>query len=261
VLCAYKEIGTALLVQFDNGGAGQNEVAFHAAEATVADPSAFTIADNTASKDNDVSVLGVRHRAAFGGDGANGTFVISEEVLVVRKGKQIQLQDEPLTANWFVGNYGGAAGFSNPSGAYLLMTGDAPQVLGDNGVLSVNGGLVATGATAGVGYAAGAGGAIVQATSKSAGVTLNKVSGRITMSATSLAAGELATFTVTDSAVAASDTINLNLASGNAAAGAYRYWIDAVSAGSFRIAVENRSVGPLAEALVFNFAVVKAVSA
>ena len=372
VLGAYKEVGSALLVQFDNGGAGKNHVEFHAAEATIADPATFTISDNTTSKDNDVSVLGVRRRAAFGGDGANGTFVISEDILLVRKGKQIQLQDEPLTANWCIGNYGGAAGFSHPSGTYWLMTGDGPTVLGDNGNLGVAGNISATGtvtasnlsgtntgdqtisltgdvtgsgtgsfvaniaasavtssklansavtyakiqnvsatakllgrasagagsveelglssglilsgtslslgaitptsvaataavtssgATSGVGYAAGAGGAVTQATSKSTGVTINKAAGQITMNAASLAAGGIVSFVVTNSAVAATDTINLNLASGNAAAGAYRYWVEGIAAGSFKIVVENRSAGALAEALVLNFAVLKAVNA
>ena len=69
------------------------------------------------------------------------------------------------------------------------------------------------------------------------------------------------TFTVTNSAVVGTDTINLNLASGNATAGTYRYWVEGVAAGSFKIVVENRSGGALSEALVFNFAVLKAVNA
>ena len=68
-------------------------------------------------------------------------------------------------------------------------------------------------------------------------------------------------FTVTNSAVAATDTVNLNLASGNATAGTYRYWVEGLAAGSFKIVIENRSGGALGEALVFNFAVVKAVAA
>jgi len=48
------------------------------------------------------------------------------------------------------------------------------------------------------------------------------------------------------------------IAAGSAAAGAYRYWVDLVAPGSFRIAIENRSASTLAEALVFNFAVLKA---
>jgi hypothetical protein len=113
----------------------------------------------------------------------------------------------------------------------------------------------------GVGYAAGAGGSVTQATSKSTAVTLNKSAGRVTTHAASLANGAVVSFVVNNSQVAATDTINLNLQSGNAAGSAYRYWVEAVSAGSFRIVIENRSGAALAEALLFNFAVLKAVTA
>lgn len=112
-----------------------------------------------------------------------------------------------------------------------------------------------------VGYQTGAGGAIPQATNKATGVTLNKLTGQVTTAATALAAAAVASFTVTDSQIVSTDTINLNLQSGNATAGTYRYWIDKVSNGSFVIAVENRSAGSLSEALVFNFTVVKGVIA
>jgi hypothetical protein len=110
-------------------------------------------------------------------------------------------------------------------------------------------------------YSTGAGGTIIQATSKSTGVTLNKLCGQVTMSAAALAAAAIVEFTVTNSQVAATDTINLNLASGAATSTAYRYWVSGVAAGSFKVSVENRSGGSLSEALVLNFAVVKAVSA
>lgn len=113
----------------------------------------------------------------------------------------------------------------------------------------------------GIGYSAGAGAAVTQGTSKSTGVTINKPSGQITTHSAAMSAGAVVAFPVTNSAVAATDTINLSLAGGNATAGTYRYWIDGVGVGSFQIAVENRSGGALAEALQFNFAVVKAVNA
>jgi hypothetical protein len=125
--------------------------------------------------------------------------------------------------------------------------------------LSAAGSITSSGGS--IGYAAGAGGAVTQANSKSTDVILSKAAGRITTHAEPLAAGAAVSFTVTNSAVAAADTINLNLAGGNAVAGSYRYWVDKVSAGSFAIAIENRSGGSLAEALNFNFAVVKAVAA
>jgi hypothetical protein len=126
------------------------------------------------------------------------------------------------------------------------------------GSITAGGSIASSGA--GIGYAAGAGGSVAQATSKSTAVTLNKPSGQVTTHNASLAAGGVISFVVNNSAVAASDTVNLNLKSGNAGAGTYRYWIEGVAAGSFKIVIENRSAGALAEALVFNFAVIKAVS-
>lgn len=140
------------------------------------------------------------------------------------------------------------------SGTSLTISGAlTPTSVAATGLLTTTG--------LGIGYATGAGGTVVQAANKTNGVTLNKASGSITMNAAALASAALVTFTVTNSAVAATDTINLNLASGPATAGTYRYWIEAVAAGSFKITVENRSAGSLSEALVFNFAVVKAVTA
>lgn len=127
--------------------------------------------------------------------------------------------------------------------------------------VEVVGTVTSVSATGGIGYGTGAGGAVTQATSKATGVTLNKATGAITMNGAALAAAAVVEFTVTNSAVAATDTINLNLASGAAASTAYRYRISAVAAGSFKICVENRSAGSLSEALVLNFAVVKAVAA
>jgi hypothetical protein len=87
------------------------------------------------------------------------------------------------------------------------------------------------------------------------------VCGQITTSAAALAAAAVVEFPVTNSAVAATDTIALNLKSGAATTSAYRYWVSAISAGSFKVCLENRSAGSLSEALVLNFAVKKAVAA
>ena len=135
----------------------------------------------------------------------------------------------------------------------------------DSSGIAVTGGVTATGVIAssggGVGYASGAGGTVVQATSKSTGVTLNKPCGQIVVNAASLAAGASASFTVSNSQVAATDTIALVLASGSAGAGTYDYHVDKVGAGSFVVWIKNVSAGALAEALVFNFSVNKAVAA
>ena len=112
-----------------------------------------------------------------------------------------------------------------------------------------------------IGYSAGAGGSISQATSKSTAATLNKLCGRIAMNPEQLAAGAAVVFTVNNSQVAATDTVDLVLASGAATPGTYNYQIDKVGAGSFAVWVRNISDTSLAEPLEFNFAVKKAVAA
>lgn len=111
-----------------------------------------------------------------------------------------------------------------------------------------------------VGYSTGTGGTVTQATNKSTGVTLNKRCGQITMNNASLAAAAEVSFTLTNSTIAATDVVYVCIASG-ATAGAYNVQVDAVAAGSCRISVGNMSSGSLAEALVLNFVVIKAVSA
>ena len=117
-------------------------------------------------------------------------------------------------------------------------------------------GVIASTGTAGVGYATGAGGTVTQGTSRTTGVTLNKTSGAITLFS---AAGSAtaATFTVTNSTVAATDVIILNQKSGT---DLYDLMVTAVAAGSFNITFRTTG-GTTTETPVFNFAVIKGVAA
>jgi hypothetical protein len=117
-------------------------------------------------------------------------------------------------------------------------------------------GITSKGATAGIGYATGAGGAVSQATSRTTGVTLNAVTGAITLVS---AAGSAtpASFTVTNSAVAATDVIVLSQKSGT---DHYILLVTAVAAGSFQITAYTTG-GTTTEAPVINFAVIKGVAA
>lgn len=115
-------------------------------------------------------------------------------------------------------------------------------------------------ASAGIGYATGAGGTVTQLTDKTTGVTINKVCGQITLNNAALAAGTSVSFTITNSAIEASDFPNVIIASG-ATAGSYFVGVDAVDAGSCRVHLRNISAGSLSEALVLNFILHKAVAA
>lgn len=109
--------------------------------------------------------------------------------------------------------------------------------------------------TNGLGFVAG-GGAVTQATSRTTGVTLNKPCGCITLVS---AAGSTtpATFTVTNSFVAATDVIHVCQKSGT---DLYTLSVSAVAAGSFNITFNTKS-GTTTEQPVFSFVVLKSVAA
>lgn len=120
--------------------------------------------------------------------------------------------------------------------------------------------ITSNAATSGVGYSTGAGGSVTQATSRTTGVTLNKVCGAITTNTTSLAAVTSATFTVTNSAVAATDCVVLSIKSGQTNKETQAS-VSAVAAGSFDITVYNANASTAETgAIVINFAVIKAVT-
>jgi hypothetical protein len=115
---------------------------------------------------------------------------------------------------------------------------------------------VTSSGTAGVGYATGAGGTVTQASSRTTGVTLNKTTGAITL-VSAAGSATAATFTVTNSTVAATDIIILNQKSGT---DLYDLKVTAVAAGSFNITF-NTTGGTTTEQPVFSFAVIKGVVA
>lgn len=134
-----------------------------------------------------------------------------------------------------------------PLGGAVIISANGVPIIGTNGN--------------GFGYAPGAGngGTVTQSPTKSDGVLLDKLSGRVTTSSAALNAGTSVTFTVANNKVVVGDTIIVNIGSG-ATAGAYGIWVDNVTNGSFRIHLRNVSASNLSETLVINFALIKAVS-
>lgn len=120
-------------------------------------------------------------------------------------------------------------------------------------------GIVSISSTQGVGYATGAGGAVTQLTNKSTGVTLNTMCGTITMNNANLATVTPVSFTVTNSQVAATDVVLVNIKSG-ATANSYLVSVGVVATGSFSITLYNATGGTLGEAVVLNFAIVRGVA-
>ena len=147
-----------------------------------------------------------------------------------------------------VGKFQAASIDTTPIGATAPSTGKFTTVTGTTSVLSTGAG--------GVGYATGAGGTVAQGTSRTTGVTLNTVTGAITLFS---AAGSAtaASFTVTDSAVAAADTVSCSEKSGT---NLYACLVTNVAAGSFQITFYTTG-GTATDAPVFNFTVTKGASA
>jgi hypothetical protein len=115
--------------------------------------------------------------------------------------------------------------------------------------------------SAAVGYATGTGGAVTQATSKSTNVTLDKLCGQITMNNAALAANAVVSFVLFNATIDDGDVPVVTINSGSATRGTYRIGISQVDPGNCVIDVHNVSGGSLSEALVLNFAVIKAVAA
>lgn len=126
--------------------------------------------------------------------------------------------------------------------------------------VNVGNSVKSTNATSGVGYGTGAGGAVTQITSASTGVTLNKVSGQITTVALTTAAAAEEVFTVTNSAIEATDVIVVSTT--YAGAGTIAVTTKKVVAGAFDITIANlHASAALNAVVVVNFAVIKAVAA
>lgn len=129
-------------------------------------------------------------------------------------------------------------------------------VTGTGNVLCGTGVLVNASVSAGgVGYGTGAGGTVTQATSRTTGVTLSKLSGAITLVS---AAGSATPFTmtVTNTLVAALDTVVVVQKSGT---DAYSAVVSTVAAGSFKLTITDLT-GTTTEQPVFNFGVFKTVA-
>ncbi len=163
-----------------------------------------------------------------------------------------------VTASRFVP----VGGTAPTNGLYLpaantvgLSANSTPVLQSTSTAMTVATSLKSTSATGGLGYGAGAGGAVTQATSRTTGVTLNKVCGAITLVS---AAGSptFAAFTVTNSAVAATDVIHVCQKSGT---DKYLTHVTAVAAGSFEVSFATTG-GTTVEQPVFNFAVIPAVT-
>jgi hypothetical protein len=147
---------------------------------------------------------------------------------------------------------GGVRFASQSSAPITFHTGNADADFSpEQARIDSSGNFLITGA-GGLGYGTGSGGTVTQATSRTAGVTLNKASGAITLvSAAGTATWQ--SFTVTNSTVGANDTVAVSQKSG---ADKNMIFVTAVAAGSFVITFATTG-DTTTEQPVFNFNVTK----
>ena len=127
------------------------------------------------------------------------------------------------------------------------------------GAVIAAGALTSSGA-GGIGYSTGAGGTVTQGTSRTTGVTLNKTTGQITLfTAAAPSTMNTGTFTVTNSTVAATDTVVACIASGASTSNNYVVTVIGVAGGSFNLAVWS-TTGTTSDTVVLNFTVIKGVT-
>ena len=167
-----------------------------------------------------------------------------------------------VTGNANVGNLGTAGlivATGNVTGGNLVTAG-VLSVTGNANVgnLFSSGAITSNSATAGVGYRAGAGGTITQNTSKSDPVTLDKITGEITMNNATLSGDTTVSFTMNNSTIAATDVIILNQVS-DANIGLYSF-NGKCNSGNAVISVHNMTNTNRSDAIVIRFAVIKAVT-
>jgi hypothetical protein len=141
----------------------------------------------------------------------------------------------------------------NGTGTYLPLTiwnnGSGQVKLDTSGNFTVYG-------LGGLGYSTGSGGSATQGTSRTTAVVLSKTNGAITLF-TAAGSTTPTTFTVTNTTVAATDTVIVNVKSST---NVYLTFVTAVASGSFNITFYTTG-GVTSDAPVFNFSVIKAVTA
>lgn len=122
--------------------------------------------------------------------------------------------------------------------------------------LAVTGAITSSGG--GVGYTTGAGGTVTQATSRTTGVTLNKLCGNITMFSAAQAANALVTFTLTNSFIEATDFLLVQHRS--ATNGGAWVFSTVCGVGSATISIRNQTTASITEATPLRFTIIKGVT-
>lgn len=170
----------------------------------------------------------------------------------------------PAPGNWFNGGYMSIQSDGvMQAGKYLdwhnagTDTASVGRTWTDaNGNLTHSAGLKVKG-TGGLGYAFG--GAVTQLTSRDTGVTLDTPSGTITLFSTTVTAGTMNKFTLTNSCITALDVVVVGVRASNS--GTFNVFVNRTTAGVCDIVVQNLVTVATAQAVYINFAIIKGANA
>jgi hypothetical protein len=124
--------------------------------------------------------------------------------------------------------------------------------------LSASASILSTGT---LGYKTGAGGTITQATSKSTGVTLNKICGYVITANSALATNTAVSFALTNSFAVVGDVVIANLVAGYTNHYDYNITAGINATGTVIISIRNVSGASLSQAIRIQFAIIKSVTA
>jgi hypothetical protein len=180
----------------------------------------------------------------------------SVEKFAVTKAGDVRVNTDKFTVAGASGNTAVAGTLGVTGAATLSSTLAVTGAATLTGAVTGGAAIKSSSASGGIGYATGAGGAVTQGTGRTTTVICNAVAGAITLVSAAGSATPFS-FTVTNSAVAATDVIVLSQKSGT---DKYILEVTAVGAGSFQITAYTTG-GTTTEQPVFNFAVIKAVAA
>lgn len=190
-------------------------------------------------------------------DGGTGASTASDArtnlglgTMAVQNANNVAITGGAISGVTFAGSFTGLTlveattltGLTTTNGGNLRLNGNTLSSTNTNGNINLipNGtGQVLT--TAPLGYGAGAGGTVTQLTSRTTGVTLDKITGEIVLFTGSISGHDADEFTLTNSFIGANDVIMLCIKSG-AAVGTRKYYqvhAVAVSAGSCVISIGN----------------------
>jgi len=250
-----------------SGSLGVNTAAAAINRITLGDITGGTTARGVhipATVQSDVTTAAVGFQTTLGTKAAAFTCVSLAHFLAnqgtIGAGSTVTVQYGFLAQNTLTGatsNYGFFGNIASGTGQYnFYSAGTADNFF--NGKITCTNAINSSSATGGIGYTTGAGGTVTQATSKATGVTLSKMCGTITTHAASLAANTAVSFTLTNTVLAATDNMILNIVGGTN--GAYCLGLDAVAAGSCTITLRNLTAGAIAEVVTIRFTILNSVN-